>query len=83
MATKGSRKSFRMSDDEGMTCMNKTRKAVMVMAALFSVGAASLISAGPAAAMAPTPRAAEDLYNGMYPYDICDLDRNASGCREY
>ncbi|MET8984647.1 hypothetical protein ABZW49_04290 [Nonomuraea wenchangensis] len=63
--------------------MNKKRKAVMVMAALFSIGAASLISAGPAAAMAPTPPGAEDLYNEMYPYDICDLDRNASGCREY
>lgn len=63
--------------------MNKKRKAVIVMAALFSVGAASLISAGPAAAMAPTPPSAEDLYNEMYPHDICDLDHNASGCREY
>ncbi|MEU1877557.1 hypothetical protein ABZ470_09580 [Streptosporangium sp. NPDC020072] len=33
--------------------MNKKRKAVLIMATFFSVGAASLVSAGPAAAQAP------------------------------
>ncbi|MFC5813707.1 hypothetical protein [Nonomuraea harbinensis] len=103
--------------------MNKKRKAIMVMAMFFSVGAASVISAGPAAAMPPncdfyvcegqggggggggtpgggggggggTPQLPPDggtpdggsgggdrYPDGPPPWDICDIERNAPGCR--
>lgn len=48
--------------------MNKRHKAVMVIALFFSAGAASLISAGPAAAMAPNC----DFY-------VCESDGGGGG----